>query len=90
MIFLWYAGHEASCFRDVADRFNITISSLHYVINNVAKFISNLSKHFITWPTDNEQSVILEDFKNMGFQGVIGCIDGSHIIIDKPSEDPSS
>jgi hypothetical protein len=33
-IFLWFAGHQTASFRDVADRFNITISRFYYLNNS--------------------------------------------------------
>lgn len=90
LIFLWYAGHEAAGYRDVADRFNISISTLHTIIENVALFISNLSPEFIKWPTEAEKEEILQDFETRDFIGVLGCMDGCHIRIDKPSQDSES
>lgn len=90
IIFLWFAGHEAASYRDVADRFNITISTLRKVVERMVYFLSNLSPQIITWPTNEEQNHIKQQFLENGFPGVIGVIDGSHIKIDKPSEDPDS
>lgn len=87
LIFLWYASHEASSFRDVADRFNIAISTLHGIVENLSIFLSKLSSSVIIWPSPNEQIEICNAFEMMGFPGAKGCIDGSHIRIDKPTED---
>lgn len=88
--FLWFAGHEASSFRDVADRFNMTKSSLHKIVTRVTYFLSNLSPEIIKWPNENEKVNIERYFRQNGFPGVIGLIDGTHIRIDKPSDDPDS
>ena len=90
VIFLWYLGHQTASFRDVADRFDVTISSLHRVIRRVSTFLSNLSPQFITWPTADEKRTIEEHFRENGFPNVIGAIDGTHIKIDKPERDPDS
>lgn len=90
LIFLWYAGHEAASFRDVADRFDIAISTLHVIIKNVSMFLSNMSKSIITWPDETEKNIILNDFETKGFKNVLGVIDGTHIKIDTPAEDPES
>jgi DNA-binding MarR family transcriptional regulator len=50
-IFLWFAGHQTASFRDVADRFNITISSLYRIIRRFIYFLSNCSPQVIKWPT---------------------------------------
>ncbi|KAK9688463.1 hypothetical protein QE152_g35297 [Popillia japonica] len=34
-VFLWFAANEASSYRDVADRFNVTKSSLHKIISMI-------------------------------------------------------
>ncbi|XP_050301055.1 putative nuclease HARBI1 [Anthonomus grandis grandis] len=89
-IFIWYASHEAASFRDVSDRFNIAISTLHVLIHNVTYFLSNKSKEVICWPTENEKVVIEQQFLEMGFPGVLGAMDGSHVRIDQPKNDPES
>ncbi|XP_030755014.1 uncharacterized protein LOC115881603 [Sitophilus oryzae] len=90
-IFLWYAGHQTSSYRDVADRFCITISALFRVIKRMTYFLSNLSAEVITWP-NAEEKLEIEHFFNEknGFPGIIGIIDRTHIKIDKPEEDPES
>ena len=89
-VFLWFAGHQTSSFRDVADRFNISISCLHKIIKKMAVLISNMSPETIYWPNNTEKQEIEMSFREKGFPGVIGAIDGTHIKLDKPSEDPDS
>ncbi|KAL1489224.1 hypothetical protein ABEB36_014157 [Hypothenemus hampei] len=89
-VFLWYAGSEAGSFRDVADRFDISKSSLYKIIRRVTYFLSNLSPQVIKWPTNEEQIEIEEHYRGKGFPGVVGIIDGTHIRIDKPDEDSDS
>uniref|UniRef100_A0A6P7GQT0 Uncharacterized protein LOC114339658 n=1 Tax=Diabrotica virgifera virgifera TaxID=50390 RepID=A0A6P7GQT0_DIAVI len=50
LIYLWYIGHQTCSFRDVGDRFNITISSVHKIIHRMTYFLSNLSPDVIKWP----------------------------------------
>lgn len=83
-------GHEAASFRDVADRFCITISSLYRTLRRVIFSLSNLSPQIIKWPTEEEKIVSEEHFRANGFPRVIGAIDGSHIRIDKPINDSDS
>ncbi|XP_049795217.1 putative nuclease HARBI1 [Schistocerca nitens] len=90
LIFLWFAGHEAAGFRDVADRFNICISSLRCVIQRVTNFISDLGREVIKWPSAEERGAIEAHFRGNGLPGAIGAIDGSHIRIDRPRKDPQS
>ncbi|KAF2892673.1 hypothetical protein ILUMI_13500 [Ignelater luminosus] len=88
LIFLWFVGHQTASFRDVADRFSITISSLFRVIRRVTRFVSNLLPQIIVWPSLLEKNEIEQHFRQTGFPGVVGAIDESHIKIDKPSNDP--
>lgn len=89
-IFLWFVGHEAVGFRDVADRFNISISKLFNIIEQISKFVSNLSKDVIKWPANEEKLDVIAGFENMGFPGVLGVIDGCHFQLDTPEKDPIS
>lgn len=90
LAFLWYASNEAASFRDIADRFNVSVSTLHSIINKVARFLSNQARDSIKWPTPQECQYLSQEFEAMGFPGAIGCIDGSHIRIDTPREDQES
>lgn len=89
-IYLWYVGHETASFRDVSDRFDITVSTLFTIIRRVTNFISNLANDVIKWPNEVEKYEIEMHFRRNNFPGVIGVIDGTHIRIDKPAADPDS
>lgn len=89
-VFLWFAANEAASFRDVSDRFNISKSTLFKIVRRVTYFLSNISHEIIKWPTNIEKIEIETHFRNHNFPGVIGVIDGTHICIDKPAEDPDS
>ncbi|KAK5648124.1 hypothetical protein RI129_003016 [Pyrocoelia pectoralis] len=90
LAFLWFIGNEGATYRDVADRFNLSMSTLHGIIEKVTYFLSNRSKQFIVWPSIQERVEIESEFANMGFPGAIGVIDGTHIKIDRPAEDSES
>lgn len=89
LIYLWYIGHQTASFRDVADRFDISKSSLERIIVRITYFLSNKSNSIIKWP-NNEEKVDIERHFRKGFPNVVGVIDGCHIKIDKPSLDPDS
>ncbi|CAH1954220.1 unnamed protein product [Acanthoscelides obtectus] len=89
LAFLWFTSNEGAAFRDVADRFDLSMSILHGIVN-IVHFLSNLSRSVIVWPLAPEANNIARIFAEMRFPGAIGCIDGSHIKIDTPREDPDS
>jgi len=39
LCYLWFVGHESASYRDVADRFDITISTLYHIITRVTEFV---------------------------------------------------
>lgn len=73
LVFLWFAGHEACCFSDLSDRFNLSRSTICHIINRVTLFISSLSKETIRWPTEVEKVASSKYFENKClFPNVIG------------------
>ncbi|XP_050309684.1 uncharacterized protein LOC126745745 [Anthonomus grandis grandis] len=90
LIYLWYMGHQTSRFRDVADIFDVTISSINRILHRVTMFLSDLSPQIIQWPNEHEKRISEEHFRMNGFPNVIGAIDGTHIKLDKPENDPDS
>ncbi|XP_032688009.1 protein ALP1-like [Odontomachus brunneus] len=91
LCYLWFVGHESASYRDVADRFDVTLNSLYNIISRVTQFIMLLAPNIIKYPTlaEKEESATFYRAKN-GYPRIIGAIDGSHIRIDKPIEDPES
>lgn len=81
-------GHETGSLRDIGYRFDITISSLNRIIKRVSVFVNNMSPQIIAWPDERKKREIEEHFREKGFPGVIGAIDGTHIKVDKPGNDP--
>lgn len=53
-------------------------------------YLSNQAPNVIKWPTEEEKIEIEMHFRQNDFPGIIGIIDGTHIKIDKPSDDPDS
>ncbi|XP_043469299.1 putative nuclease HARBI1 [Leptopilina heterotoma] len=91
LCFLWFVGHQTASYRDVADRFGISISALHKLITRVTCFLVSLSARIIRLPTVQEREVTKQFYLGTkGFPGVVGAIDGTHIRIDRPSEDKDS
>ncbi|KAJ8930288.1 hypothetical protein NQ314_016907 [Rhamnusium bicolor] len=90
LIYLWYIGHQTASFRDVAVRFDISLSSVNRIICRVTLFLSNLSPQIIEWPTEDEKRTIEGHFRESGFPNIIRAIDGCHIKVNKPENDPDS
>lgn len=53
-IFLWFAGHEACSYRDLSDRFNVSLSTVHSAILRAVAFLTNLAPKVIQWPSAAE------------------------------------
>lgn len=70
---MWFVGHESAGYRDVADRFDITISTLHVIITRVTTFIMQLAPEVIKFPTLEEKQATMTYFiQRKGFPGIIG------------------
>ena len=86
-VFLWMAGHEACSYRDLSDRFNLSLSTIHEIIVRCTLFLSNLSEEIIRWPSEEEMKVSAEVFKKKSsIPNICGFIDGTHIRFDPPAE----
>lgn len=69
----------------VGDRFDIAKSSLSYSFMKVVKALNNIAGQFIKWPKDQYLQQVKGDFsKNTLLRGIIGAIDGTHILIKAP------
>lgn len=72
LLFLWFAGHEAVSFRDLADRFDVSLSTVSVALTRVIYFVSNLSAKVIKWPNEEEKRETMEYFQILGFPNVLG------------------
>ncbi|KYN21772.1 PREDICTED: putative nuclease HARBI1 [Trachymyrmex cornetzi] len=88
IIFLWFLSNTEPL-RTIADRFDISISSVFRVIQRVLSWI--LTKiNIIKWPQGNEIETICDQFfLKRGISKVLGAIDCTHICIKKPTENES-
>lgn len=72
-VFLWFAGHEACSYRDLADRFNLSLWTVHKTIYRVTQFISKMSDEVIQWPNlDKRNEIVTRIQEKHNFPGVIG------------------
>ncbi|KAJ8940884.1 hypothetical protein NQ314_010547, partial [Rhamnusium bicolor] len=89
LTFLWFVGHQSASYRVVANMFDMSLTNLFYILNKVAEFICKMAPTIIHWPNGEQQNVTVQFFDNKtGFPGVIRCLDGSHIKVDRPHKKP--
>ena len=99
-IALWILGNQES-FRQVADRFDVSdpkfmvnyIKSLQLYLGQLQSlqlFLVQLQQNSFVGPTKREDIIVAEfGHKSGGFPGVVGAIDGCHILsVKAPVEDP--
>lgn len=82
---IWLLANQES-FRGVADRFDMSKGTLHYIFSDICKVLCTLSNQYIQWPREDEFANLANGFQDKtGFPGVIGAIDGTHIPILAPT-----
>ncbi|XP_043469665.1 putative nuclease HARBI1 [Leptopilina heterotoma] len=78
-------------FRSIADRFGVAKSTAWQCMLDVATSLCARTGEFIKWPTGEAIERNKQEFLAIaGFPGVIGAIDGCHIQISAPRENPAS
>ncbi|XP_020911978.1 protein ALP1-like [Exaiptasia diaphana] len=88
LIFLWTMANKEPN-RAIADRFDVTISSVHRTYRHVAEAVTSLYPRYIKWPNANEAREISAAFEDEGgFPNVTGMIDGTHVCIRTPEYEP--
>ena len=88
-MFLWYIGNLES-FRSMADRFGISKGSFHASIKRVSSALLEILPEVVKWPeTPAEINETSQHFgEKSEFQNIIGAVDGSHIQIKAPKQQP--
>ncbi|VDI63581.1 Hypothetical predicted protein [Mytilus galloprovincialis] len=71
----------------LGDTVGIDKGTASRVVRKVSLALSELLPVYVKWPSEDEKREIKNEFYKMaGFPGVIGCIDGTHVRIQCPSE----
>lgn len=77
--------------RSTCERFNVGRSTALCITRRVTRALVQLAPAVIQWPTGDQLNEVLAGFENInGFPQVIGAIDGTHINIPAPKENPES
>lgn len=80
--------------KELSDRFGVTEHSfLRCKKGVIGAFVNRLLPTFITWPNNQEFDTISDKFNEMAasdFPNIIGALDGTHIEIEAPNENPKA
>lgn len=78
------------CYRSVCDRFNVGRATTVRAVRRVTHAVFRKSAKFIQWPSGDRAVSVMRGFEEAnGFPKTIGAIDGTHIRIDAPKENPA-
>ncbi|XP_066589735.1 putative nuclease HARBI1 [Prorops nasuta] len=89
-ITLWVLGNQ-EVYRSVSDRFNMAKSTIWKCVFNVAHVLQNHRAEYIKWPEEHQLMQNVNKFAEISnFPGVVGAVDGCHIQISAPTENPNS
>jgi len=89
MIAIWKMATMDS-YRSICDRFNVGRATAVRAVRRITRALFLNSQTFIKWPTGDHATRIMQGFReSSGFPNTIGAIDGTHIRIDAPKENPA-
>ena len=76
----------------IGDTLGYNKGTVSRVVDNVTNALIARKDQFIKWPTDNhtQNKIRYGFFQQANFPNVLGCIDGTHVRIQRPSEDEGS
>lgn len=78
-------------FRSIIQRFNVSKGTAITAVRRVAKALCKLSQRYIMWPNEyNIEDIVYGFSRARNFPSVIGAIDGTHINIPAPKENPEA
>ena len=71
----------------IGDTVGLSKSAVPNIFTNVSEALAVKKQQFIAWPSQDEINVVNEGFYlKGGFPAVVGCIDGTHVRIQRPTE----
>uniref|UniRef100_A0A8C6KUR7 DDE Tnp4 domain-containing protein n=1 Tax=Nothobranchius furzeri TaxID=105023 RepID=A0A8C6KUR7_NOTFU len=87
---LWTLANQES-YRGVADRFNISKSTVFAHLHHFCSLVITHLSHYISWPTGEQLHTSQLGFQRAGFPNTVCAIDGCHIPIVRPNcNDPTA
>ncbi|KAL6265691.1 hypothetical protein P5V15_003038 [Pogonomyrmex californicus] len=90
LIAIWFMSTPDS-YRSVSTKFGIGKATAFRALRRVTYALHCIAPQFIQWPKDAVATKIIREFEQVcDFPNVIGIIDGTHIKIRAPKEDPDS
>ncbi|XP_048577473.1 putative nuclease HARBI1 [Nematostella vectensis] len=70
----------------IGDTFGLPKSTVSRCVSDVTRALVSKADRFIKWPSRERQREIKQAFYDKhGFPGVIGCIDGTHVKLQAPT-----
>lgn len=93
LLMLWVLANQEP-FRSVGDRFGLGRGHAHHVFIKICKRIYNAKRRYIKWPQNHDfLRTVVTKFNelrgNFSFPNVIGCVDGTHVLIPAQRDDNS-
>ena len=72
----------------IGDTFGVDKSTVSRVITEVSRALTAKQPLFIKWPSTNDECTTIknESYSRGGFPCVIGCVDGTHVRLQAPSQ----
>lgn len=69
----------------ISDCHDVSQPTVSRCVSRVSRAIASMRPEVIKMPTHDESLNVMQDFKNIGHMpGIIGCIDCTHVLIQKP------
>lgn len=89
MFSIWILAKPES-FLAAGDRFGLAKSTAYYIFSEIVEILAGLLPDYVSWPDRRSCQETERIFRRRshGFPGVIGAIDGCHIPIKAPKNNP--
>ncbi|XP_015189427.1 PREDICTED: putative nuclease HARBI1 [Polistes dominula] len=87
LIFLWFLSNTEPL-RTIADRFDISMSSVHRVLRRVLAWMLTKLDDVVKWSENNDGVLTICNgfYSKKQIPNILGAIDSTHIRIEKPAE----